>query len=781
MKFASLSRCRIAAVAALLLICGLQLVARAQDAFGLQLVGRYTQPAVDYKIQSVVVRSTYLYAAIVGGGLKIFDVANAAVPKEVGALNLAGETLQITLDGNFAYVAGGTVPLQVVDVSDVTQPRLVGTLQHEFIRNAMGVATKGDTAFIGSAWGLFAADISNPSEPKYREQMTSRFVSKVVVDGNRLFTTQSPDYSVFDVSDPRAPTFIASHNVSGRGFQIWPDGNHLYKSAVLEDGVVKFNITNPAAPVYERTFSLIGFPPDHFVIAGTNLYGLMSTALFIFNLNDPPGTMPLQRILGEALSSITVVDGRLYGITATGVAIFDLSNPNEPRWIGQIDPTRAGNNVEVSGAIALVAGGAAGLEIFDVLNPTVIRRVGNYRTVGSAHKVKRMGSLAYVATGMSGLEIVNVAEPSAPRLVGAIDTPGRAVDLFVDETTQVAYVADSWGGLQIIDVNDPARPALLRTVQFEGRVATAVDVENGVACVAADGVNFLDVRDPANPGVARDTGNFGPLWWLDARQGIVFAGGTHAITMPNAQFEIRDLNPTGKQNAKDGMLAGDYLFMTDDAALTVFDVADPAAPRVIVTATNEPARGVAMQGDFVYVSAVAGDLLVYRAGLPPRIIVTPPTSGAKYLAGETIAIEWTIENFANPIWKLTLGANTLDATPQLGIDGKWRAQVTIPLSATNSVGNQIVIREETLGVEGTYGLFAIEEIPRLSIQRFGAQFVVRWNLAHSDFKLITTTNLNSAWTNAETNSGNFFFSNGYAIFQDQVIGEAQFYQLVRQP
>lgn len=83
---------------------------------------------------------------------------------EVAHLPLPGYTHDVDIEGNYAYVACGPAGLQIVDISNQTNPVLHSSLIVQ--GTAVSVAVAGEYAYIGSeSSGLQLVDVSDPSNP----------------------------------------------------------------------------------------------------------------------------------------------------------------------------------------------------------------------------------------------------------------------------------------------------------------------------------------------------------------------------------------------------------------------------------------------------------------------------------------------------------------------------------------------------------------------------------------------------------------------------------------
>ena len=96
-------------------------------------------------------------------GLWIVDVKNANEPKAVGFLPLVGDAWDIKVQGNYAYLATAFPGFQIVDISDPTNPTLVGV--HDAPEIATVVEVEDNIAYIGDRKSLHIFDVTDPAQP----------------------------------------------------------------------------------------------------------------------------------------------------------------------------------------------------------------------------------------------------------------------------------------------------------------------------------------------------------------------------------------------------------------------------------------------------------------------------------------------------------------------------------------------------------------------------------------------------------------------------------------
>lgn len=116
------------------------------------------------------VMDDYIVIAVEQRGLMIYTRSNGDLVGEIAFPG--GEAKKVKVKGNYAYVACRQQGLQVVDISDITNPVHIGGF------NTVGYATsidvKDDMAVVSSGnGGVYLFDLSNPSDPQLLNRVTS--------------------------------------------------------------------------------------------------------------------------------------------------------------------------------------------------------------------------------------------------------------------------------------------------------------------------------------------------------------------------------------------------------------------------------------------------------------------------------------------------------------------------------------------------------------------------------------------------------------------------------
>jgi hypothetical protein len=622
----------------------------------------------------------------VGPRLVVIDVSDPSAPRRLGASGVLSGTLRsVALDGDQAYAGGTAGGVWVFDLTDAVLPRAVGYLATSGA--VVGLAPLPDSpkhlavaSATGAAGELVIVDASRAIAPRSVGTITvPGAASAVAVSGAMAYVTyassgsRSGGLAVVDVAQPSSPRHLATVSLPDRATDVFLAAGLAY--VAMASGLAVVDIAEPAQP---RTVGAVtakdwdqGFPGVVQAVALTGHWAYLATgcAGFGARIDDVPCT--------------------------GGLRIVDVSDPAKPRAAG-IWSTAAGvgvdNNcgftdvatqgdhvygVECGGRLRTFAGALTGQPV----------PVGLYDAGGPANGVAVAPDRAYVTDGW-GLQAFDLSDPVAPAPVTYREhftgTPGQVL-----AADGVAYVSEQGtfaNNLLLIDPRD------LHTLGRIGALPVAdLAVRGTYAYVASsrwtterihdEALLVFDVSDPEHP---RQTGAvvYGHEWFyspsgLAMTDHAAFLSGqleplwTLDVADPGQPRELGRLAPPAESPwiSGDIALTGHYALLLDDHRLRVVDVADPAAPRLATTFdlgvrswslivedgvayvvggnrmlavdvsdpltphivgaldTSGSVSDAAVGGDYVYVAAGAAGLLVTRrlhAAPPPSPTATAP-------------------------------------------------------------------------------------------------------------------------------------------------------------
>ena len=184
--------------------------------------------------------------------LWIIDVSDPYHPRDLGKTELAG-AVDIAISGKYAYLTSGNNTISTFDISDLTNPHIIGEI---ILPSYAGVLkSSGSLLFALSGNGLHIFDISvpgslkeigflsNPFPPLTGEIAPERIEPDffdMVLAGKYLYIVSGIDkLLVVDISHPASPKTITDFETSAQGTDIIISGELAYM--LSSDGPVQFS------------------------------------------------------------------------------------------------------------------------------------------------------------------------------------------------------------------------------------------------------------------------------------------------------------------------------------------------------------------------------------------------------------------------------------------------------------------------------------------------------------------------------------------------------------
>jgi hypothetical protein len=193
----------------------------------------------------------YLYAAAYGGAfLQVIDVSDPRNPVVVGRMDSLGRGHDVAVESGIAYVTRGEF-LWVVDVSTPIHPTQVAKV--ELPSSAFGLDLSGHYCYVADWYGgIQVVDVSNPSAPRIVGSYPTQCAAAVdiVVRGQYAYYSDAGGFGILDVSDPTQPTSVF-YQLFVPPVQSWGiDAMFTTVFVTLGDsGLGVYDATDPARPV----------------------------------------------------------------------------------------------------------------------------------------------------------------------------------------------------------------------------------------------------------------------------------------------------------------------------------------------------------------------------------------------------------------------------------------------------------------------------------------------------------------------------------------------------
>lgn len=177
------------------------------------------------------------YLAEVQGGLRVFDVTDAAAPAFLGELRGGESYFGLAVAGTLAYIAAGR-SLHIVDVTDPANLAIVGEVSLPQQATAYDVAVAGNKAYVAAlGTGLYVIDVADPESPRVMGHVPSipgvRANSVDVAVGNdRVYLADAGGgLRIIDASEAANPVVVATIPVYGEALQVQLVGTQAFVAA----------------------------------------------------------------------------------------------------------------------------------------------------------------------------------------------------------------------------------------------------------------------------------------------------------------------------------------------------------------------------------------------------------------------------------------------------------------------------------------------------------------------------------------------------------------------
>lgn len=590
------------------------------------------------------------YGYIAGDtNIKVIDIQNPEIPVSIGDYFSILRGYDVTVDGNYVYIAADTDGLFIYDT---VSSQFVG--KYDTNRYARDVKIKGTTAYIADSNDLVILDISNPSSPIL---LGSCYIpggaGGLSVSGDYAYVASySSGLTVVDISISSAPEVVGNYDTVGSVNKVSIVGDYAY-IADHNNGLVILDISTPSTPIFKGSYDTVAYARD-VVIYGNYAYVTDDyNGLVVINISTPATPEYVTTYDTPGNAKYVSIDGdKLYVTDQTGLVVLDISSPASPTLAGSIITTGTAYGVSVSGNYAYIADYDNDLVIVDISNPTSLEIVRD-GTLKYPLSIKVEGDYAYIADREKGLVILNVSNPTAPTFSGSYDT-GYAYEVAVDG--DYAYVASAGDGLDIIDISNPLTPTFVGKYDSAGYVYGVV-VKGDYAYIADYhyGLVVVDISTPSAPTLVGSYNTLGLAY------GVAVNGNYAYIADKSNGLVIIDISDpslpvlVGGYDTADATkvtLDGNYAYIADyNNGLVVIDISDPSSPSLAGGYnTLGQSQNIKIVNDYIYIADRTNGLEIIKPIAASYSTVNGKDSSLfeiNYLTNELTFIDYP--DYENPL------------------------------------------------------------------------------------------------------------------------------------
>ena len=453
------------------------------------------------------------YAFIGNGALfQTLDVSNPTNPQPVGQLLTDGLVSKIIVSGNYAYTLS---PFRIIDISNVSNPNLITTIQLPTSYPAIAITVNGDLAFVGDSYGnIFIIDVLNPSQPTLLNKVGSMLTSGEVINsmavfGNYLYVTCA-DFNtidIFDISNPANPFKFDQFIYNGVGSSLAVKDSLLYLGTTANPQLQVYSIRHPI-PQYITGINLTAAPSSISVVDTLLYVSLENNDFTVINVANktnpyvldtlPPYNSQISLYGGGFQNTISI--GTAYIATGNGLWIVDVSNLSKLNtdsfFVTSSTPLKI---VTDSANHAFIATLSSGLKIIDFSNPSSPQYIGQFFPAEGVRDVVVGNNIAYLLCD-SDLILLDISNLQLLKVLSKVPFGDTLKDngspsygcLFLSGTT--IFASRNSGKLYDIDVTTSTKPKIRAVVPTTG-VSIAISQVGNYLYVADDfqGIQVFNV------------------------------------------------------------------------------------------------------------------------------------------------------------------------------------------------------------------------------------------------------------------------------------------------
>ena len=366
----------------------------------------------------------------------------------------------MTISGHYACLSDWDRGLAVVDISDPTNPRLLGWRDGW---NMEDLSVSRNLACVKNSGLLEWVDISSPTSPRRVAGIGSAALT-VAMAGQFSYSAGWDGFRVFDNGREANPQFVGGNRSILSAADVAVSGNYAYLAA-FGKGLQVVDITDDAKPRPVVRLSLSG----------------------------------VARAIKVAGSYAFVAAG------PAGLQVVDISNPAQPQQVSHVATSGEAIRIAVSPNCAYVACGNQGLELVDISDPLHPQVVGHYTSTVGVYGISVSGSHAYLSSDYLSLsfrspvlEVLDVSFPSNPVQLGRV----LLTFLALPTSAEVAFVAHPQELWMLSDTSDPANPKPIggyRTIAAALGIAVSGHYAYLLGLDHPLGLNVFDLSDHSQP------------------------------------------------------------------------------------------------------------------------------------------------------------------------------------------------------------------------------------------------------------------------------------------
>jgi hypothetical protein len=444
-------------------------------------------------------------ASFAGGMVHVVDVGTPATASILGSTPVSGSPRDLAVRDTYVYVAKSSGPVEIIDVSNPTEPESIGNAQDA--RDNAGLAIVGNHLLATTRDGLEVLDISDAKDPTSVASVvipSENFAGSITVANGRAYLERSFDgVHVIDVSSPATPVRLGVLPISG------PQETTAIAGALMvtSDANGGFHTAAAGTPIASAAIAEVRLTGSARSVVATESHAYVGTSgpneLWVVDTDDPSSAARQGGVvLSSSPNELQARDDLVFAATdRNGLLVVDVSDAAMPVVVGA-DGTEQHLTTLTLGDNTAYAGSSSELHVIDITTPTEPVPLTPVSLDRTAWCTVLDGDTLLICEDFTGVQAADLTVPTAPVLGAAKADTLNARDLAV--RAGKAFVANPSGGavgsgLQVVGYADYNAPTLGAFLVLPGLADTVtIGGEHAYVGVGALGVEVVDVAEPTD-------------------------------------------------------------------------------------------------------------------------------------------------------------------------------------------------------------------------------------------------------------------------------------------
>jgi len=436
---------------------------------------------------SIALEDGYLVVAWSDDSVRVYDTNQGVYPPLFSMVQLEGPLIAAKISGNTLAVATLNSELVAFDLSDPTQPYMIGDAL--VLDRPKDLVFLGDELIVTTDTAINHLVVEGSGVSRAGSCPIPGQSNGMIDDGSGVIVSVR-DHGIFRFEFDTQGQLSQTRSFGSAHHTGWIDayGDTLYY-ADLDRGLGAISLRRTGNEIIQYAPSLgeIEYMKNGLVVA------VAPQRVRIANYDTIGWVGP---VVSE-LSFAPVIDGadvegdRLY-VSRVGLRVYDISDTADPVELGYFDQLGALGDVKVRDGYAFVT--KFGLRVIDVRDPQAMEQVFYENHTLGYSWLHLEGDRLYLVSSSRGTYVYDISDPAMPQLIGEVESIDSAYPVHIEDS--ILYVAADDERIDGYDVRDPSTPELVLTLHT-GCEAQSMDRFSETIVVDTDcGLMVFDLAQP---------------------------------------------------------------------------------------------------------------------------------------------------------------------------------------------------------------------------------------------------------------------------------------------